>query len=181
MNVGCSSVSECFCRENLEDPSPSSGQFRDWCFPVLPLGWAAGMSVLHLCAQILSRGGSPECSQLGKILGFAFFSSKGQAFEVQVHHKWPQGENWLLCSVSPSSEMACFFPVSPWVHLINYKADVIYYFFSSGANPDIHAARVNSRAEFIKLSWWPGHDINLEGFRGDQYFTLFLFVFLMLT
>lgn len=61
-------------------------QFRDWCFPTLSLGWAAGVSVLHLCAHC-PRGGSSECSHLGKILGFAFFSSKGQTFEVQVHHE----------------------------------------------------------------------------------------------
>ena len=61
-------------------------QLRDWCFPTLSLGWAAGVSALHLCAHC-PRGGSSECSHLGKILSFAFFSSKGQTFEVQVHHE----------------------------------------------------------------------------------------------
>lgn len=121
-----------FCCENLEDLSPSSGQFRDWCFPALPLGWAAGMSVLHLCAQILSQGRVlrvfPAWEDSGLCL--LFFKRPGiwSSSSPQVTSRWKPA--FVLCpclsSLSPlSSEMACFFPVSPWVHLINYKANFI--------------------------------------------------------
>ena len=144
---------------------------------------ASGVGSGHVCASpvcsdVVPGAGPQSVPSLGRFWALPSFLQKARHLKFKFTTSDLKVKTGF-CALSPlSSEMACFFPVSPWVHLINYKANVIYYLFSSGANPDIHAARVNSRAEFIKLlSWWPSHDINLEGFRGDQYFTLFLFVF----
>ena len=57
------------------------------------------------------------------------------------------------------------------VKLIFLICKIYLEFFSSGGNPDIHAARINTREEFVNLwSQWLGHDINLEGC--DQYFKI---------
>lgn len=160
-------------------------QFGDWCFHAV-----SGVGSRHVCASpvcSLPQGWvlrvSPSWEESGLCLLFfkrpdIWSSSSRSKLKVETGFcavcfscfRLPWAQRWPALSVSP------------WMHLMNYKASFIWCCFSSGANPDIHAPRAVSRVELMTCAVdGQVRAGSSEGFRDDQCFTLFLFVFLMLT
>lgn len=149
--------------------------------------WGGQQACLCFTCVLTAPGVGPQSVPiLGRVWALPSFFQKARHLKFKFTSKLKVETGFCAvcfsCFRLPWAQRWPALSVSPWMHLMNYKASFIWCCFSSGANPDIHAPRAVSRVEFMtSRSRWSGQDGSSEGFRGDQCFTLFLFVFLMLT